>query len=243
MSCLLYCVGRGGLCQESDTPCGVQSQPVFLVSGNGLSAVVSELLESDSPPDVETVLAYEKVVEYYFGRATVVPMRYGCFARESSDVAALLARHREAYDALLQQLEGFVEMGVEVLSGESAGTNSTDPQPASPNGACDADKSGAAYLSGRKAHYCASDRTAGQQNEVIESLCGALAGTFARHKVERPVAGSRLLSVYFLVPRARAAHFRDVTRESCTEGHTKLLLSGPWPPYNFADLPSESLIS
>jgi hypothetical protein len=44
---------------------------------------------------------------------------------------------------------------------------------------------------------------------------------------------SPMLSLYFLVPRKSIGKFREVFRRlSCAEP-ARLLLSGPWPPYNF----------
>jgi len=241
MSCLLYCVGREGLRQGPEAPRDAQSRSVCLLSDSGLSAVFSELEQSDLPPEVEAVLAYEKVVEYYFEAATVVPMRYGCWLRGPAEVAALLREHGAEYDALLRQLEGFTEMGVQLLSGESAVANTAGPPPALRQHHGDA--TGAAYLSSRKRHYRSSDRRANQQNEVIDSLCGALAGSFARRKVESPLAGAHLLSVYFLVPRMQVARFRDLVQAYGAAAEAKLLLSGPWPPYNFVDFPTAQSIS
>ena len=47
------------------------------------------------------VLAYESVVESFFSRRTIIPMRYGCTVRDRSELAAVLDEHREEYDALL----------------------------------------------------------------------------------------------------------------------------------------------
>jgi hypothetical protein len=241
MSCVLYCVGREGLHQGPEAPLGAHSQPVCLVSDSGLSAVVSELEPSASPPDVGTLLAYEKVVEYYFAQATIIPMRYECWLRGPAEVAGLLRERGAEYDALLQQLEGFAEMGVQLLSSGPAAAETAAPQPALPNH--NGDATGAAYLSSRKRHYRASERSASRQYEVIDSLCGALASSFARRKVEPPAAAPHLLSVYFLVPRIQVARFRDLVREYRAAADAKLLLSGPWPPYNFVDFPTAPSIS
>jgi hypothetical protein len=41
-----------------------------------------------------------------------------------------------------------------------------------------------------------------------------------------------LLSFYFLVPRDAVKHFRQVFLNISQDSAAKLLLSGPWPPYN-----------
>jgi len=231
MSCLLYCIGREGLQPGAQRLPGVQGHPVSLVSESGLSAVVSQSDGPDSPPDVAMVLAYERVVEHFFRQATVLPMRYRCWLPSPAEVARLLRERCAEYDARLRQLDGFSEMGVQILGGGASRS--------APSALADrhdgAESSGAAYLSSRRLHYRASDRSACTQNEAIESLCEALAEVFARRKVELPPAGAVPLSVYFLVPHGLVARFRDVVRSYRAAGDVRLLLSGPWPPYNFAD--------
>jgi len=39
--------------------------------------------------------------------------------------------------------------------------------------------------------------------------------------------------LYFLVPRPAQGAFREVARGLSAQGPGAVLLSGPWPPYNF----------
>jgi hypothetical protein len=45
------------------------------------------------------------------------------------------------------------------------------------------------------------------------------------------------VSLYFLTPRSCVERFREQVRRIHFPSGAKLLLSGPWPPYNFAALP------
>ena len=49
-----------------------------------------------------------------------------------------------------------------------------------------------------------------------------------------PAADGRLVSLYFLVPRASVDEFRETARRIDLPSDMKLMVSGPWPPYNFA---------
>jgi hypothetical protein len=49
-----------------------------------------------------------------------------------------------------------------------------------------------------------------------------------------PAANGRLVSLYFLVPRASVDDFREEARGIELPSDMKLMVSGPWPPYNFA---------
>ena len=51
----------------------------------------------------------------------------------------------------------------------------------------------------------------------------------------RALPEGRLLSLHFLTARAAAGDFREGVRRMALPGEAKLLVSGPWPPYNFVD--------
>jgi hypothetical protein len=74
-----------------------------------------------------------------------------------------------------------------------------------------------------------------RHDELVKTLCQPLSGLFVRRKVELSFREEPLLSLYFLVPRTSVESFREATRQCLKDGLTKLLVSGPWPPYNFVD--------
>lgn len=101
--------------------------------------------------------------------------------------------------------------------------------------------SGRAYLAALKAYYAQEERLNKQVEQVTERCCGAFNGLFKKYKTEFPsnanfqsVIRNPLPSIYFLVPRDCQDRFREVYRHVAIRESPSLLLSGPWPPYNFA---------
>jgi hypothetical protein len=118
---------------------------------------------------------------------------------------------------------------------------------------------GRAYLAARKEHYAQEECITEAKNEIAEQFRAALAGLFVKCKVETapilnrqsatktadnsPIPNqqsqiadlqSSMLSLYFLVPKKSIDPFRRVFRHMRRRMETtKLLLSGPWPPYSF----------
>jgi hypothetical protein len=202
-----------------------------------LGAVLSKLAEPDSPPDTSELLVYETVVESFYRHLTVIPMRYGCRVESPYEAIVLLKENHAAYGALLHELEGLAEMGIQVLLDNPRAEAETDrlavpPEYVPPRSGV----SGAAYLDAKKLHYLGTQRATRLQNAFVEKLCDSLYGSFVRHKVELPSSSrGRLLSLYFLVPRDSVEPFRRAARHHHANESHKLLLSGPWPPYNFVD--------
>ncbi len=233
MSYLLYCIFRGPLHSDVEIPAGVGAQPIFAVNHEGLGAGLSELVGPESPPDISKVLAYERVVESFYRHMTVIPMRYGCWVEDPSEAVSLLAKNCCEYGALLRELEGLAEMGIQVVDSPSAGAE-TDS--AAESSFLHSGASGAGYLAAKRLHYLGTDRTALHQSEFVEKLCGSLSGLFVRRKVElASFSKTRLLSVYFLVARSSVESFRQVSRQLFQRETARMLLSGPWPPYNFVE--------
>ena len=236
MSYLLYCIFRSPAQPRPGIPPGVGGKPVFVLAQNGLSAGLSELAESDLVPDISQILAYEAVVEDLYRDRTVIPVRYGCRLEGASDARSLLERHRDEYGVLLDELEGLGEMGIQILLDNSGVGTERDAWPVPPKSFPLPCNSGAAYLAAKRERYLGLDRAGLHERLLVEELWYSLAGLYVRRKVEFPDSNrSRLLSLYFLVPRAAVESFCRAARHFHPKESVKLLLSGPWPPYNFVD--------
>ena len=234
MSYLLYCVFRSQPQPEPESLTGADAQPVWVMDHSGLGAAISKLREPDPLPDVSRVLAYESVVESFFRRRTIIPMRYGCAVRDRLELAAVLDKHRQECDALLHRLEGLAEMGIQVPASDCEADFEISLAAIPQIGLHDSNRPGASYLSVKKLHYRGADRKVERQNELVQTLCRPLAGLFVNRKVELPSSRTSLLSLYFLVPRASVEAFREASRHALQDEFRSLRVSGPWAPYNFA---------
>lgn len=255
---LLYCIFHSFENDEPDTLSGVNERHVYLIASMGLSAAISEIEQPDLAPNVPQALAYEKVIESFYRDRTVIPMRYGCLFDEEAQIKKLLEDRREHCEALLKDLDGLVEIGIRILipkpeTGAQHGERKSMPLSTSPSSSerragsrkCSAEDgasigpnplpgSGHAYLSARRERYMETDRLAGEQDILVEKICGPLSGLSVRSKKEsRVLAGNCLVSIYHLVPRDSVAEFRKAFQSVRLNEPAKLLLSGPWPPYNF----------
>jgi hypothetical protein len=236
MSYLLYCIFRTPARPRPEMPPGVGGKPVFVLAQNGLSVGLSEFAESDRVPDIPQILAFEKVAEFFHRDLALIPVRYGCELGGASEVRALLEKRRDEYGALLDDLEGLTEMGIHVLLDRAGAGKESAACPGAPPSLPLPGSSGAAYLAAKRQRYLGLDRAAMHERLLVEEVWASLAGLYARRKVAFPDSNrGRLLSLYFLVPRASLAPFRRAARHLRPKESVKLLLSGPWPPYNFVD--------
>jgi hypothetical protein len=235
MTCLVYGIvfaqsrDRGSGHPPPGLPPGVGGAPVSLIEEGGLGAAVSWIEPPDLTPNIARVLCYETVVEALHADRAVLPMRYGCRFEEEPQVVELLRVHGEEYAVLLRGLDGCVEMGVRVLlpTESSFPCPSFDPEI---EGA-----SGRAYLAARAARYAREEEADRALAAVVARLRAALDGLAERIESDRAVrADRRLSSLYFLVKRGAVDPFRRAFQRIERAEAARILLSGPWPPYNFA---------
>ena len=219
MSYLLY-----GIVRQSSAEC---PPGTCRIAAQGLAAVASTVEETSAPPSVASLLAYEKVVEAIHARQAVIPLRYGCVMEHESAVLRLLEDHCREYGAQLDRLLGMTEMGIRVLWPERPGVPPAIPP--SP---------GARYLASLRNRYHAAGALDAQESALADRISGLLSNCSAGQR--REVSSSsqrRLLSLYFLTSKTGVERFRSKARKISPPDGAKILLSGPWPPYNFAGSP------
>ncbi len=245
MSYLLYCIFRSDEGEAYPRTQGVGGGIVKVLGDNGLRAAFSETGSASRVAAPADLLAYARVIDRFNRNRTVIPMRYGCrFARLSS-IMELLGQREAEYRALLEELHGCVEMGVRLLlpakrNNPLAGMSLTARASVGPDatGPCKATRSGTSYLAARSRYYAAEDRVAMTYDRIAADVRGALTGLFFRCVTEFAACGGMTLaSLYFLVAKEVLVRFRQAFGRIRMRPDIRVLLSGPWPPYNFVPSP------
>ena len=230
MKLLVYCLLRAGERAWASPPPGVDGCRVRVIGDDGLAAAVSHVPDSCAVPSVARATAYARVVEAFHQTHTVLPMRYGCLPETEAQTLDLVRERRAEFLTILDELDGCVEMGVRVLL-----PGAQEPVPARAAGG-DEQSCGRAYLVARQALYGARDSGEGAAALLAERMRCALDGLFVASRAEHSLARQPwLLSLHLLVRRADVALLRDVFGRVEEGSSERMLLTGPWPPYNFAE--------
>ena len=223
MPYLVYCIMKGAVFGVGPIS-GVKGKDVSFVIGHDLCAAVSEMSPVEGAPPVSELLAYGKVVEDLHRLKAVVPMRYGCFLDEVTDIQRILKEKKSQYESLLEELEGHVEMGIRILLSEQEMKPQQEEHP----------ENGRNYLVLRKAHYRMMDDTSQHHQMLLDRYIHAFSGLYGKYRTETATKnGAVILSLYFLVPGSAVNRFRESFQRVVDDGSSKTLISGPWPPYNF----------
>jgi hypothetical protein len=226
MKRLVYCIFDGNSGQAATAP-----GTFHIGASNGLVAVVACGPAPDSPPDTASLLAFAGVVQAMHVSHDVIPLRYGCVMASEDSVVRLLEENGPGYAALLNGLHGMSEMGIRLLC-----------QSADPARSVSLPSPGAGYLASLRVRHGFSGKRSGnapvpEHVDAADRVAALLAENFTVQRREyAPATGnSTLVSLYFLVPRSGTLRFMEKARAFTLAG-IKILVSGPWPPYNFATL-------
>jgi hypothetical protein len=215
--------------------------------GSGLWLILSDVpLERYGPAALDTALAdmrwvsgaalaHDAVVEHFarIRTATVIPMKmFTMFTTRDKALDSMRQRRRELA-RVAKRIEGCQEWGVRVLR---------VPGDAARVAPAEAAASGAAFLAAKK--KVRDEARAGVQAalEAAEQAFEVLAATArdATRREDAPQGATTppLVDAAFLVPAARRAAFKSAARRcaaACRGAGASLILTGPWPAYNFVE--------
>lgn len=250
MNYLIYCIFNTGRDQQRQRLSGVGKKPVeAIVHETGLGMAVSPIAVAEPRLNVVDALDYQNVIETFFQSGPILPLRFGCVMKDASQIKHHLDQSHEGYAALLKDLDGCVEMGIRILPEEENldldFSRKTDAPAVRPVIDCldfarQTTHPGRSYLATREPYYARQEAISRENSDLIERIRSAFAGLFVKYREESPGSGGGsppfripLRSLYFLVPRSSLGHFRATFRQIGKKESAKLLLSGPWAPFNF----------
>ena len=233
MKLLVYGIVRSESHVWNSLLTGVEGEDVSFVSTADLAAGFSIHADVCKTPTMAMVMDYARVVESLHEVCAVVPMRYGCFLDSEAQVLEVLEKRGPEFGATLDKLDGCVEVGLRVCLHGTNGSSAKPPhlpvgQSAPP---------GMAYLAHRNAYYGEKDSGLEETSATIEEIRQALDGVLLDWRAERSFEGDgRMLSLFLLVRRKQLGLFHSSLDRWQEESPNKVLVTGPWPPYNFASL-------
>lgn len=238
MKLLLYCVSGAQSVQDSITIKGVQGSDIRFVRSGKLAAVVSEFDSSQGAMDVQSLMIYHDVIDNCFKFGALIPFRFRTVLKDDDEVRRHLEERGTEYEGKLEYLTGKTEMGVRLIV-EKSPKESLNLEIVE-NDISSSENPGKSYLAKRKALYGVQESFDAKCESCIEALKMTLKNLFVDLKIEpstKPATGAQeketLISVYCLIQKDSVDRFRMAIEELKPSLDAKILMSGPWAPYNF----------
>lgn len=181
----------------------------------------------------DIAVAHEAVVEHFtrVRGATVVPMKLFTMFSSVDRAVVEFTRKIDAIQDVVQLVAGCEEWGVRILRAAAAPPRTKRPTA----------KTGAAFLAARKQvrdeTVERARRAADQAEQVFDELEALTRAAWRREAVPDGATAPPLLDAAFLVPVKQRARFRAAAKRlaaRCADTAAEMTLTGPWPPYSFA---------
>ena len=260
----VYAVARCGAGAMLPGLAGVAGAQVRLATAGDLTAVVSDVDLAEFGPAalqrnledldwLETVArAHHGVIEAAARLFPLLPMRLAAVYTSEAIMAAGLREHAAAFEAALRRLRGRTEWGVKGYAAQPPRTPDRAAGPArdssprsapAPDGAEHGAGSGVAYLRRRRDALSArrdSQRGAAESARMAHAELQRHATESRLHAPQSPQLSGRtepmVLNAAYLLDDDRAGQFAEVVAAlNARDPQLRLELTGPWPPYSFAE--------
>jgi hypothetical protein len=246
-----YAITRAGAPLDLHGVAGITGAQPRLVTHRQLALVVSDVelaaLQGLSDEDLSETgrlagLArqHDAVVRAIFERAPVLPLRFGTVVTDSASSVRLLEERHDVAQTRLDEFTDHQEWGVRLFDTGDRETSSSRTSTST-----GARMSGTAYLAQRRSELAAAEQrrefAASAASAVRTTLDGYASNCVARTGHTQP---DLLLDTAYLVPVAAEPAFLaqvdQLAQEMAVDG-LRLELTGPWPPYSFAQLDVEEV--
>lgn len=231
----LYCLTSTGGSRQSFPP-GINGAKVYLVSFGSLTALVSDVGPESLAGTAEEAAAHGEIVNRAWqAGGGVIPFRFGTVFAKNSDVLSLLKKHRISFEACLNRLAGKIEVGIKAIFGNgsmvAAPLNITR---CSRRGLSQGER----YLLKKRERYRAGRQQLEKAEQFSRALKEGTASLWEEIKIEKQRSDKGLVVTFcYLLDRGELSCFKVAYQRLRKEWPgLKLLYSGPWPPYTFAQV-------
>jgi Gas vesicle synthesis protein GvpL/GvpF len=212
MSLVFYAIAE---CSEGEVDGhGLEGRPLKGVAEGELVAVVSERSTRHLDQESAILWEYERTVETLMRQHPILPARFGSVFDAEDDVRSMMRERSAELRAAVARVRDAAELGLRASwSSLPEGGKS--------------DESGTAYMHRRLAQHRRAEHVA-RVLEPLDRLARA-----SHHRLQ-PDAATAFAGAY-LIERDRLEEFTQLVRDLDQRlEDIGLLLTGPWPPYSFA---------
>lgn len=234
MKLYVYCL-TAGIDALPHTLQGIGGAEVRLLKARDLSVLVSGFPGGRVPVNRENVLAHSAVARTLLEQTTPLPFRFGVLVTEDQLESFVTARH----DALKERLDlvrGCVEMSVKVIS---SSPDRKHEQLDELNSGLE-DKPGTAFLLEKRRELLGGEARTAEARQLASWLEARLGDLVRTTHISANLTDKLLLATSHLVERGVMEQYRARLKEVRDERQElNFLVSGPWPPYSFANIDLE----
>jgi Gas vesicle synthesis protein GvpL/GvpF len=232
MRLYVYCLAEG-VERLNKTLRGVSGAEVRIVEfDEDLSALVTVYRSEDFQVSRKNALAHHEVVRSITEQTTPLPARFGTVVT-IEQLRNYVSTHHEAIKAKLAHVRGGVEMTVRMIRTINA--------PDTPQESKSAGGPGTAFLLEKRREILREQAGGAQKGQLSSWLREQLGDLIKEEKISVTPSETVILArADHLIERVNVQEYRTRMARAVKERpEIRFMVSGPWPPYSFANIELE----
>ncbi len=238
----IYCIIRSQEPRQFNTlGIGDRGAPVHPVHHKALAAVVSDSPVSDYAQSRRNMMAHTLVLEEVMRDFTILPVRFGTVAPDTTTIQQVLERRYEEFNGLVAEMERRVELGLKAFWDEQVIFQETVEETPAIRRLRDT-------LTGKTPEETYYDRIRlgemveatmwKKRDEDAERILDQLRPLVYKTRANKVITDRMVLNAAFLVDEQRQPQFDEAVKALDQQMSKRLMFKyvGPVPPYNFVNL-------
>ena len=208
---------------------GISGAAVRLLAVDEFAVLVSDFNSETVTVTRENALDHAAVVRSVLDRTNPLPFRFGTLVTEQQ-LKSFISARKAGLQTRFAHVRGCVEMSVKIIREV---TNVSAPAP-------DEITSGTSFLEEKRKELMGSELNATEATDISTWLHEQVRGLIRDEQVVVRPSEKLVVAAAHLVERDKIPQYKEnvaQARKSRPELH--FLLSGPWPPYSFANIELE----
>ncbi len=215
-----------------------------LLTTNELIAIVSTKTGETSAICQEEVLRYAAIIDAIAKQYSILPMRYGSVAASHADVKALLEKNSDSFIKVLKKVQNKEEYSLRLLFSHQHQVDHLNDEDIAPTQSLpeilQGDTENKKYLLNKYRKHILEENRAKYIEHIQSMLVRDLQKITELVEFNKKITHAFIVDAVLLIDRsaksellAFVAHLQSIYPEH------NVILTGPWAPYNFAQIKLE----
>jgi hypothetical protein len=197
---------------------GVAGETLHAMPIGRLDAIVGRV-RAVPAPTARNLRRFDRTMSALWRRTpALLPARFGTAARDAGDLLAMIRDREQMLRRRLRAVRNRAQMTVRIVQGHSAAQDNSVVERTLVSGS-----PGTRYLRAR------------QREHAVPAFDPLRARVRRWVRDERMEKRGGVASMYHLIPAGSADRYRAALERAAREEGLRVIVSGPWPPYAFAD--------
>ena len=204
---------------------GVAGETLQAIPVGRLDAIVGRV-RAVPAPTARNLRRFDRMMTALWRRTpALLPARFGTVARDASDLQAMIHDREPALRRRLRAVRNRAQMTIRLVEGAGIGNRgpASADLPGSPVPDRRSPTRGRAYMRARQRQHAVP---------AFDPLRASVRRWVRDEKMEKR---GGVASMYHLIPSGSTERYRAALEHAAHEEGLRVIVSGPWPPYAFAD--------